>query len=86
MAVNVCVPETFSDALEGATETEVKVKFELTVTAAEPDLVTPPTVAEADTVALPALAPAEYKPEELIDPTPLTLQVMVGCGLKALPF
>ena len=55
--MNVCVPETLSNALEGATETEVK--FELTVTAAEPDLVTPPTVAEADTVALPTVPPAE---------------------------
>ena len=59
---------------------------EPTVTAAEPDLVTLATVAEAVTEAVPAVGPAEYKPGELIDPTPLTLQVKVGCGLKALPF
>lgn len=57
----------------------------LTVTEAVP-CDTPPLA--ACTVALPAEAPALYRPEELIDPTPLltTLHVNAGCGDSAVPF
>jgi hypothetical protein len=72
------VPPRFTDREAGLTDSEKSAGTLVTVRLAVPVL--PPPA--ADTMKVPAVAPAVTCPEELIVLSPVTDQVKVGCGLN----
>ena len=83
VAVNTGVTNGFQiEALAGATVMVVRTGVAVTVTLAVPFTL------PLDAVTVkgpPVVEPAVNKPDELMEPPPLTDQVNVGCGLIGLP-